>query len=61
MDSGKDNYEAVQELFDDYQEDNGDVISSYNNAEKTTDSLADELENARNELSYLAGHENDPE
>lgn len=61
MESGKDNYEAVQELFDDYQEDNGDVISSYNNAEKTTDSLADELENARNELSYLAGHENDPE
>ena len=61
MESGKDNYEAVQELFDDYQEDNGDVISSYNNAEKTTDSLADELESARNELSYLAGHENDPE
>ena len=61
MESGKDNYEAVQELFDDYQEDNGDVISSYNNAEKTTDSLADELENARNELSYLASHENDPE
>lgn len=61
MESGKDNYEAVQELFDDYQEDNNDVISSYNNAEKTTDSLSDELENARNELSYLSGHENDPE
>lgn len=61
MESGKENYEAVQDLYEDYQEDNSDVISSYNNAEKTTDSLSDELDTARADLSYLSSHEGDPD
>lgn len=34
MDSGKDTYEALQETFDDYNKDNGQVVTSYHNAEK---------------------------
>lgn len=59
MEAGKENYEAVQDLFDDYQEDNNDVISSYNNAEKTAENLVDSLETAQADLTYLASHEGD--
>lgn len=57
MISGEDNYEALQELYDDYTADNGDVVSSYQNAEKTTENLQEQLETAGANLSYLAQFE----
>lgn len=59
MADGKTNYEAVQDLFDDYQKNNGDAVTSYNNAEKTADNLMDSLDSAREQFSYLEGHSGD--
>lgn len=59
MDSGKDTYEALQETFDDYNKDNGQVVTSYHNAEKSIDNLVKELNTARATLDYYQGYDGD--
>lgn len=59
MESGKESYEALQEAFDDYNKDNGQIVTSYHNAEDKIDELVDELDMARSTLDYYQNYDGD--